>query len=294
MEKIDSLKNIIEFNSNFKIAINLYLSLNKTDKVLGYIPTKSSVGFMGEYTKAVLENKEQATLLVGPYGKGKSHLLLVLLAVLSLDRTPENAEIIGKLIEKIRVVDEVGETVAGQIERIWSDDRFLPVLITDITGDLKQAFLYGLNDALKREGLLDLIPDTYYSVALERIDDWEKNYFDTYEIFEREISQYGISMSGLRADLKLYSKEALDLFKSIYPKVTAGSEFNPMAVSDVLPLYKSISEKLVEEYKYRGIYIVFDEFSKFIEGQNGMSVGANMKLLHEMPKCILRWLRTKA
>lgn len=282
MKKIDSLKNIIEFNSNFKIAINLYLSLNKTDKVLGYIPTKSSVGFMGEYTKAVLESKEQATLLVGPYGKGKSHLLLVLLAVLSLDRTSENAGIIGKLIEKIREVDEVGETVAGQIERIWSDDRFLPILITDITGDLKQAFLYGLNDALKREGLLDLIPDTYYSVALERIDDWEKNYFDTYEIFEREVSQYGISMSGLRADLKLYSKEALDLFRFIYPKVTAGSEFNPMVVSDVLPLYKSISEKLVEDYKYRGIYIVFDEFSKFIESQNGMAVGANMKLLQDI------------
>lgn len=282
MGKMESLRNIIEFNSNFKIAINLYLSLNKTDKVLGYIPTKSSVSFLGEYARSVLEGKEQATLLVGPYGKGKSHLLLVLLAVLSLDRVPKNTEIIDKLIEKIRKVDEVGEAVASQIEKIWSQDKFLPVLITDTTGDLKQAFLYGLNDALKREGLLDLIPDTYYSIALERIADWEKNYIDTYAIFEQEISSYGISMSVLKADLKMYSREALDLFRSIYPKVTAGSEFNPMVVSDVLPLYKSISEKLVEEYKYRGIYLVFDEFSKFIEGQNGMAVGANMKLLQDI------------
>ncbi|MCI9663316.1 MAG: hypothetical protein HFI46_05485 [Lachnospiraceae bacterium] len=282
MERIDSLKDIIEFNSSFKMAINLYLSLNKTDKVLGYIPTKSSVGFMGEYAKAVIENKEQATLLVGPYGKGKSHLLLVFLAVLSLERTQDNAEIIDKLIEKIREVDEVGEVVASQIKSIWNQDKFLPVLITDTTSDLKQAFLYGLNDALKRERLMDLIPDTYYSFALERLNDWEKNYSDTYEIFEQEMSQCGISMSGLRANLKMYSKEALDLFKTIYPKVTAGSEFNPMVVSDVLPLYKSISEKLVEEYKYRGIYIVFDEFSKFIESQNGIAVGANMKLLQDI------------
>lgn len=185
MGKIDSLRNLIEFDSNFKIAINLYLSLNKTDKVLGYIPTKSSVVFMGEYIKAVLENKEQATLLVGPYGKGKSHLLLVLLAVLSLERTQENADIIDKLVEKIRKVDESGEKVASQIRKIWNRDKFLPVLITDTTGDLKQAFLYALNDALKREKLLDLIPDTYYSIALDRIDDWEKNYFDTYEVFEQ-------------------------------------------------------------------------------------------------------------
>ena len=48
MGKIESLKDIIGFNSNFKTAINLYLSLNKPEKVLGYIPTKSSVSFMAE------------------------------------------------------------------------------------------------------------------------------------------------------------------------------------------------------------------------------------------------------
>lgn len=85
MSKLDSLKDIVKFNNNFKTAVNLYLSLNKPEKVLGYIPTKSSVSFMGEYLKAVIDNKEQATLMVGPYGKGKSHLLLVLLAVLSME-----------------------------------------------------------------------------------------------------------------------------------------------------------------------------------------------------------------
>lgn len=97
MAKINSLRDIIQFNSNFKTAINLYLSLNKAEKVLGYIPTKSSVSFLGEYLKAVLENKEQATLLVGPYGKGKSHLLLVLLAVLSMKKTPESESAINEL-----------------------------------------------------------------------------------------------------------------------------------------------------------------------------------------------------
>lgn len=282
MEKFDSLKDIIEFNSNFKTAINLYLSLNKPDKVLGYIPTKSSVSFMGEYVKAVLEDKEQATLLVGPYGKGKSYLLLVLLAVLSLERTPSNTEIINKLVEKVGKVDEVGEAVSSQIRKVWNKARFLPILITDTTGDLNQAFLYGLNDALKREGLSNLVPDTYYSIALERIDDWRKNYADTYAVFEQQISQHGASMSGLKADLKMYSKEALNLFRTIYPSITAGSDFNPMAVSDVLPLYKSTSEKLVEEFGYSGIYVVFDEFSKFIESQDGMAVGANMKLLQDI------------
>lgn len=162
MGKIESLKDIIKFDSGFKTAINLYLSLNKPDKVLGYIPTKSSVSFMGDYVNAVLGNKEQATMLVGPYGKGKSHLLLVLLAILSLERIPKNDKVVSCLIKKIETVDEVGEKVASQIQQLWAKNRFLPVLITDTTGDLNQAFLYGLNDALKRNNLLDLVPDTYY------------------------------------------------------------------------------------------------------------------------------------
>ena len=34
MGNIDSLKDIVKFNSNFKTAVNLYLSLNKSEKVL--------------------------------------------------------------------------------------------------------------------------------------------------------------------------------------------------------------------------------------------------------------------
>ena len=172
--------------------------------------------------------------------------------------------------------------VANKIDKVWKNKRFLPVLITGATEDLNQAFLYGLNDALKREKLEDLVPNTYYSIALDRIEEWQQKYIETYDSFEKEIIQKGLSMPGLKTDLKLFSKDALDIFREIYPRVTAGSEFNPMAVSDVLPLYKGTSEKLVEEYGYDGIYIVFDEFSKFIESQYGISTVAKMKLLQDM------------
>lgn len=186
MKKADSLREIIKFNNGFKTAINLYLSLNKPEKISGYIPTKSSINIMGEYLQAVIENKEQATLLIGPYGKGKSHLLLVLLAVLTMDRTDENNEVIECLIRKVFSVDENGERVASYIRTIWEDKKFLPVLISNSNGDLNQAFLYGLNEALKRNNLTDIIPDTYYSIALERIEDWEKNYKDTFRCLKKK------------------------------------------------------------------------------------------------------------
>lgn len=282
MEKVKSLNDIISFNNNFKTAINLYLSLNKPDKVLSYIPTKSSVKFLGEYAEAIIKNKEQATLLVGPYGKGKSHLLLVLLAVLSMERTDKNSEIIKKLINKIKDVDEIGYLVADNLKKIWKKEKFLPILITDTTGDLNQAFLLGLNEALKRDGLTELIPDTYYSIAQDKLLDWKINYKDTFEKFEMKIAEHGMNIQQFQSNLKRFSKETLNIFKKIYPEVTAGSDFNPMTVSEVLPLYKSTCEKLKEEYGYSGIYIVFDEFSKFIESQDGIATGANMKLVQDI------------
>ena len=184
MAKATSLKEIVSFNTNFKSAINLYLSLNKPEKVLSYIPTNSSLKFLGEYLDSVLNNKEQASLLVGPYGKGKSHLLLVLLAVLSMERNKENKKTIDKLIKNVRKVDETGDVIAEKIISVWNKERFLPVLISNSSGDLNQAFLYGLSEALKRENLSNLAPETYFSIAIDRIAEWKKSYKETYSRFE--------------------------------------------------------------------------------------------------------------
>lgn len=283
MEKIRSLNEIVKLNSNFKTSINLYLSLNKSEKILSYIPTKSSADLLEDYLDSFLENKNQATLLIGPYGKGKSHLLLVLLAVLSMERNKENSTVITSLIDKFKKVDGISEDLSGKVENIWTNrGKFLPVLISDINGNLNQAFLMALNEALKRNKLSDLVPDTFYSIAIKRLIDWEREYPETYEKFQSELRTFGKDISDIKVDLMQFSKDALNIFSEIYPKVTAGSEFAPLSVSEALPLFKGVSERLVEDYGYSGIYIVFDEFSKFIEGQTGNVVGNNMKLLQDI------------
>lgn len=281
--EINSLNEIIEINSNFKTAINLYLSLNKKEKVLNYIPTKSSIEILNSYFDAVIEKKEQASLLVGPYGKGKSHLLLVFLSILSMERNKNNEKVVKDIIKKVEKVESIGRDTTEKINMIWKNKgRFLPVIINDSTGDLNQAFLSALNEALKREKLASVTPDTFYSVALKRINDWENDYPNTFNLFKNEIEKANKSINEMITDLKQFSRESLDIFSKVYPLVTSGSEFNPLVVTDVLSLYKGISEKLVEDYGYSGIYIVFDEFSKFIEGQEGKNIGNNMKLLQDL------------
>jgi len=277
---INKLSEVIKVNDNFKNAINLYLSLNKTDKILSYIPTKSSADILKLYLESVEKNKSQSTILIGPYGKGKSHLLLVLLAIISMERNTDNNKIIEVLVDSI---NNVNEEVTESIKNIWGKKgRFLPVLISSTQGDLNQAFLLGLNEALKRERFTDLFPETYFTHALEVINNWAKNYSNTYNFFIKKLKEQNISYKEIVSGLNSYDKKSLDTFKKIYPELTSGSQFNPLVNSEILPLYKGISQKLSEEYGYSGIYIVFDEFSKFIESRDKTSVGNDMKLLQDI------------
>ena len=273
------LKDYISFNDDFRDSVNLYLDLNKAEKIDSYIPTKSSVDIMNQYLNAVINNTNQSTLLIGPYGKGKSHLLLFILGLLSMERNEFNNKLIDNLKNRVRLVNE--ET-ADAMECLWSKGKFLPVLVMSSQGDLSQAFMVGLNDALKREGLSDITPETYYSYAIKTIERWKDNYSNTYEKYLQLLKDKKIAENVMYSGLLSCENKYLDIFKEIYPELTSGSTFNPLINSEVLPMYKNIADILVEEYGYSGIYIVFDEFSKYIESQDKESTGNNMKLLQDM------------
>ncbi len=277
------LSEYIELNTNFKTSVNLCLDLKRTAKIRGYIPTKSSLEILNQYLESVVNNKNQATLLVGPYGKGKSQLLLILLTLLSLKKNDENTALIDRLIAKIKTNGEIGEKTASNIEKIRKIQKpYIPVLIQNPGGDLTQAFIYALFEALKAEGLENIIPDTAYDAALSRIDEWKKNYPDTYASFTNLLKERGNSVSRMTKELKKYSGEALSVFSELYPAITAGSVFNPLVTNDVFSLYGSISDKLTSEHGYAGLYIIFDEFSKYIEGLSEKNVGNEMNLLQSI------------
>ena len=282
MKKATCLNDIISVNADFKNAINLYLNLNDKDKILSYIPTKSSISMLNTYLESIYYNKNNASILVGPYGKGKSHLLLLVMAIASLDRNEQNEKVLEELKDRIKIADAENVKTIELIDKIWAKKKFLPVIIMSSYSDLNQAFLMALNDALKREELQDITPDTYYSVAIKRIETWQNEYPSTYQKLKLTLSEKSITLQKLMIGLRQFDKNSLSLFSEIYPELTSGSKFNPLAQLEVLPLYKSVCDKLSKEYNYSGIYILFDEFSKFIENQDEQVMGNNMKLLQDI------------
>lgn len=270
------LKELVTTDRRFQKSINLRLDIGDIKRLESYIPTRSSAAILKRYLNNIDHNHgENATILLGPYGKGKSHLLLILLAILSGKKNE-----LSFIARKIENVD--GE--AGRlIKKIWNQKKkFLPVLVSPTGNDLNTAFLYALREALEKAGLSHVAPASNYTEAGKVIKGWKKNYPKVYQILEQMLNARQTSIKNLKQGLKEMDRGALELFETCYPKLTAGSVFQPMIQAEALQAYQEINRELAENYGYTGIILIFDEFSKYIEGHKISNFANDMKTLQDM------------
>lgn len=268
------LSDLVKIDTRFEKSVNLLFDLNNTQKIKLYIPTRSSIRILTEYLHEVLDfSGSRANILIGPYGKGKSHLLLVLLAILSGNNATETTE----LIERISSFDNSAKEA---IEGVYGKRKLLPVIVNTNSGNLGQAFVRSLNQSLIREGLTDVVPDNYFNEAVKTIKQWKQHYPDTYKALDESLQK--LSADELTSRLEQFDYDALGVFRRIHPSLTSGSEFNPLIEDEVLAIYQSVNRKICTDYSYDGIYIIFDEFSKYIEGHPEEGFSADMKILQDL------------
>ena len=100
---MNPLIKLIQINHSFQKSVNLQLDLDNYERIGSYIPTRSSIAILKRYWNIVSgKSGESASVLIGPYGKGKSHLLLVLLAL--LHGSMERDQVKGYRISHLRII----------------------------------------------------------------------------------------------------------------------------------------------------------------------------------------------
>ena len=77
------LKDHIEVAKGFQTSVNIAYDLHDANKVASFIPTMSSLDIIEDVLLSTAPNStDRARILIGAYGKGKSHIILVLLSML--------------------------------------------------------------------------------------------------------------------------------------------------------------------------------------------------------------------
>ena len=254
------LNNIISVNKNFQTSVNIEFDINNHQKIDEYIPTSDICDVLKRYVDCALgRDKNRSTTLVGPYGKGKSFLILVLIYIIN-DYSDEAH--FSKLIEKIEAIDI---ELATNIKKLRDKRiRLLPLIVNSNYDDINQSFLISLKEALERDSLSDLIPNTTYDECRKLLLEWKKNEDKFVKIDTVCKKQISTSLSDIEKGLKEYNREAYQQFKRLYDCVTDGFELQPLLSDNIVKTFKSINNQLPSR-GYTGLFIVFDEFSKFIE-----------------------------
>lgn len=280
-ERTRRYSDIVSINEQFKNSVNIEYDLNSYHKLSEYIPTDDICEVMQYFFNAAEVNKNnRANILVGPYGKGKSYLVLSLLQLFMLDKDDENVTV---FLNKLK---QVNSELYDQYIRIKNSGlKLLPVIINSNYTHLAQALNVALKEALDTAGLNGIFPDTAFDVSLKVLAQWNDD--PTYkENVEQCLNTLGMNLKTIKNGLKEYDIQALKSFETLYNCVINGLEFNPLTNDDVVKNYQDISVKL-KDYGYSGLFVVFDEFSKFIDADND-SLLLDLKILQDLAEAAQR------
>ena len=267
------MSDMIKIAKDFQYAINIAYDAEDSNKIKNYIFTAASLDLLKKLFNSVIEDtSDKSHFLIGPYGKGKSHLALVLLNLLTLN----NSDSIISVKKQIASLDK---TFAEDIENYYRENKaFIPVIIENNgNSSLQQCFLNSLRKALISKELQSIIPNTYFTCALNTIASWKDNYENTYNEFCKKLD---CNISEFIEDLENYNENAYSKFVKIYPELTAGSNYYPDINNSTLDFYLDVSKK-VSKLGYKGIYVVFDEFSKYLEANLDNNYSEDLKFLQD-------------
>lgn len=115
-----------------------------------------------------------------------------------------------------------------------------------------------------------------------------KSFPEAHKKLAQELKKKKINIDDLIVGLCRFDQEAYATFCDCYPQIAAGTAFNPMTNMDVVKLYQSVVDALVEQTNYSGINIIFDEFSKFLESNMDKSKMLNFKIIQDIAEIASR------
>lgn len=271
---------LFEINKNFQSSVNLDLDLDNESKIYEYVPTNDICDVLKKYVKCALgKTNNKATTLVGPYGKGKSFLLLVLSYIFSKNK---NSKCWNVLVQKIKKIDK--ELYDLMMELKKKNISLLTVVINSNYENLDQSFMVALSDSLKRCGADTIVPNNAFTIALETLSKWKNNpdfSSDLQNICENKSNS---TLDEIEKGLRQYSSKYYSKFCDIYYCIHKGATFNPLVNGDIVKVYSDVACQL-HLFGYAGMFILFDEFSKFIESSTS-DLSKGLKLVQDLAeKC---------
>lgn len=118
------ITDMISTAPGFQTSVNIAYDLNNSEKIKSLIPTSTAVSLFEDFLLSTDNSAtNRARILIGAYGKGKSHIILSILSFLCRKETEDSEA----LLSKVKTVNHKLYEYAQ--EYLTSSKRLLPVVI---------------------------------------------------------------------------------------------------------------------------------------------------------------------
>jgi hypothetical protein len=241
-------------------------SQENADRMAMYRPTKAHRQAFERICRGLYQpNDKKFYLLSGSYGTGKSHLCLMLANFLS--RSSGDPQIASFYENYSKLEPDTGKT----LKNVRKDGRYLVVICDYHSGKrFEDVLLKEIFDACQAAGL-DAGVSTEYDEAQRQLDDWQAKgtkagIRDFYEDFNKALENLapGMTVDALRAKLKDFDSDALELFRDVFKVVTGGVDFQAKS-GNLIPIVRALVRSNGFKERFKGLAIFFDEFGFTLE-----------------------------
>ena len=127
------MSNMNSVASGFQYSVNIGFDLNNDDKLKNFIPTKSALTLLEDILlSTTVTSTDRARVLIGAYGKGKSHIVLMILSMLM----KKDISLFTKLLPLLQENPRLNQCVQNYYD---SENKILLVVNTGINTSLPQS-----------------------------------------------------------------------------------------------------------------------------------------------------------
>ena len=266
----------VKVSSSFDRSTSIELDFENDAKLKNiYIYSKFAQGIMEIFDSVILESSNQRVrVLSGSPGLGKSTFALLICHILNEGKT-------------LRVTKKINSAECSDIKALKnkykafanSQKKLMPVFLNGHTGNIEDAFLRSLRSSFERftKDGSKYFDKTINEISKKRwdfISKWKKFYPDIYKKYLELLKNEGEQADSFESSIKNGTAQARDVFDRIYAQLTGGANVN-LYDCDVISVYKE-AVSIVQNYGYSGLFVVYDEFGKYLE--NGIYNPSSLNL----------------
>lgn len=258
----------------FKSSINIKFDIGNSELMKRYIPTPSHVEAIKGIINGFTEEANRSHIIIGPYGTGKSLLVNVIGSIVTKMMSPFEVD---TLVEKFKLIDD---SISNKIEMSSRlPIPYLPIILSGNEGRFRHSILTSVIKKLNEKGIDIILPGLADKIT-KSIELWKHEFPETYEKFCSHLEQNGWEINEWIEEIKRQNETEIKFFSNVYPLLTAGASFDIDYDYSFLSQMEYLATVLHENNL--GIFIMYDEFARFLQGMSSAKFNEAMQDIQDL------------